>query len=299
MTRRVPADLAERLEQRVGRGAAPRSSAATSPPSSASPTSRCSVETYSSPSSLGALALGRDDHGQQRPGDLRRGDGGAAGAGQAGQLAPRRCARDGRGVGADGLQQRRGGAVGLLEQREQQVQRARPAGCPSAAARRTAADNPSWLLRVVMSIVCHPSVSASRPSCRSRRLPRPVTRAATAQAAGRRGRDRVHATRAQLGQPGRDRRGWTRARARSARARRAARLQQRVDLSSRSSRIRLMPARLTPSSWTAAEPRAAARRRASSSGGRRRRSGRARPGRAGRTRAASAGACRPAGRPPR
>ena len=68
----------------------------------------------------GALARGGDG-GQQRPGRLRGADGGAGRLGQPGELLLD-LGQDGGRVGADGAQQRGGGAAFLPDQRGQQVQ---------------------------------------------------------------------------------------------------------------------------------------------------------------------------------
>ena len=120
------ADAGQRGQQRLPGGAAFARTPATCPSGPpgrraalARPMSRCSVETYSSPSSRRDLA-GRGERLVGVPAEAGRAHRRAAGAGQRGEaaLGGRPSGRD---VGADGAEQRRRDAVRLLEQRGEQV----------------------------------------------------------------------------------------------------------------------------------------------------------------------------------
>ncbi len=78
---------------------------------------------------VAGLALGGVEDGEQRRGRLRRGDGGAAGARAARRPARWRVGAHGQRVGADGLQQRAGQALGVVEQGDGAGGPARRRGC--------------------------------------------------------------------------------------------------------------------------------------------------------------------------
>ena len=193
------ADLAERLEQRVGRG------------------------TRRGQHGLGLAAvggqadqqvLGRDvlvvqlprpagrggDRGQQRAGHLRRAQRGAAGAGEAGQPLLGLLG-DQRRVGADGAEQRGGGPVRLLQQRQEQVQRV---NLWAAVRRRAPYCDRQRVLALVSELVVHLFISSGRPGSGrpSHRFPDRDPGAAHRHEAFAPGSG-VTATTAQLGQPGR------------------------------------------------------------------------------------------------
>ena len=118
---------------------------AASPSVVARPTSRCSVETYSSPSALACSPAALSARSSSRDGD-GAGDGGAADAGQPLERGLGLGPDVGR-VGADRLQQRAGDAVGLLEQRRPAgaAAPARPGrGRPPAAGRRRWPPGNGW-----------------------------------------------------------------------------------------------------------------------------------------------------------
>ena len=112
VTRALPRIWPNASSSASGVAPAAASRALASPPSAARPTSRCSVEMYSSFSALArldAVAI----VGQQRAGHLRRAQRGAAGAGEPGQPLLGLLG-DQRRVGADRAEQRGGGPVLLL-----------------------------------------------------------------------------------------------------------------------------------------------------------------------------------------
>ena len=114
------ADLAERLEQRVGRGAGRRQDGLGVAAVGGQADEQVLGRDVLVAELLGPAGRGGDRR-LQRPGHLRGAERGAAGARQPGQ-ALLGLLGDQRRVGADRPEQRGGGAVRLLDQRQQQVQ---------------------------------------------------------------------------------------------------------------------------------------------------------------------------------
>src|SRR5207244_2403147 len=152
------ADLAERLEQRLRGGARRGQHGLGLSAVGGQPDQQVLGRDVLVVELLGPAGRG-GDRGQQRAGHLRRAQRGAAG--------PRQPAEsllgllgDQRRVGADRAEQRGGGAVRLLEQRQEQVQRL---NLWAAVRRRAPHRGGQRVLALVGELVVHLFISSGRP----------------------------------------------------------------------------------------------------------------------------------------